>query len=160
MIGRIALCACTLLFAVSVASSQKVAGVWRLDEIRSSGPNGRAFKITQPSMYIFTKGHYSIVRIDATEPRSTVDPKKMTAAELLETFVASFIAQAGTYEIKAGTMTMRPTVAKSPTTMLGDKWTAFTVKIKGKTMILTNAGYQDDPKPAANPQTFSLMRVE
>jgi hypothetical protein len=148
-----------ILVLTCAASSQKIAGVWRLDAITTTGPNGKEFKTTQPSQYIFTKGHYSIVRVDATAPRSTDDPKTMTADQLRDVYVDSFIAQGGTIELKAGKLTMKPTVAKSPRAMSGDRWTSYSVKITGNTLILTNTANQDNAT-VTNPTTFTLTRVE
>ncbi len=148
-----------ILLLACAASSQKVMGVWRLDEVKTTGANGSTDKMTQPSMYLFTKGHYSIIYVDSDKPRSTDDASKMTAEQLVKTYVDDFVANAGTYEVKDGKLTMHVMVAKSPAFMSAGRWVAYTVKITGNTMTLTSAGNNTNPT-AANPATFTLTRVE
>ena len=148
-----------LLMLTCAVSSQRLTGVWRLDEIKTTGTGGQTFKMTQPGMYFFTKSHYSIVRVDSDKPRSTDDPTKMTAAQLLDVYVDSFVANAGTYDIKAGKLTMKVMVAKSPTFMQAGTWVSFNVKFTGKTMTLTSVGSNTNAT-ITNPTTYTLTRVE
>ena len=58
------------LFAQSGAASQStIQGVWRVTEVTRTGPNASTNSSPQPSQYIFTAQHYSIVRINATNTR-------------------------------------------------------------------------------------------
>jgi hypothetical protein len=140
------------------AEAQKIEGVWSITEVTTTGPNAATEKSTQPSMYLFTKKHYSIIYVASDKPRNMTDSSKMTADQLRKVFVESFIANAGTYEFKAGKLTMHPMVAKSPGYMQPGNWTRQSVKITGNTMTLTsdstNAGQ------ATNPTTIGLTRVE
>lgn len=159
MIRNYVLCVAAIFVLGSAAGAQQVKGVWRLDEIKTTGANPQTFKMTQPGMYFFTKSHYSIIRVEGDKPRSTDDPQKMTAAELLDVYVNSFIANAGTYELKGGKLTMRIMVAKSPTFMQAGSWVSFTVKITGKTMTLTSVG-SNTTATIPNPVTYTLTRLE
>ena len=141
-----------------VVSAQRVAGVWRLDEMSTSGNGGSTDKMTQPSMYLFTKSHYSIIYVNTDKPRSTDDSRKMTAEQLRDTYVTSFVANAGTYSIKSGKITFKPMVAKSPSYMLPGSWVTDTVKISGNTMTMTVESASEGP--VTNPITIKLTRVE
>src|SRR5437868_6419624 len=90
------------------AKAQKIEGVWSITEVTTTGANGRTEKATQPSMYLFTKKHYSIIYVASDSPRDMTDSSKMTADQLRKVFVDSFIANAGTYELKAGKLTFHP----------------------------------------------------
>jgi hypothetical protein len=140
------------------ASAQKVAGVWKLDEITSTGTGGSTEKLTQPSMYLFTKSHYSIIYVSSDKPRATDDASTMTADQLRDVFVQSFIANAGTYDVKAGKITLTPTVAKSPTYMKAGTWNRMNVTVKGNSMTLVSDSSNNGP--STNPTTFKLTRVE
>jgi hypothetical protein len=147
-----------LLFSVS-AAGQKIQGVWSLTEITTTGPNGSAVQVSQPSLYIFTKKYYSVIYVSSNEARPQIaDLGKATADELRNVFVTSFVANAGMYEAKGGKLTFKPTVAKNPGFMQPGTFSTMSLKTDGNTMTLvsesTNAG------PATNPTTFKLKRVE
>ena len=152
------LSAAVILMLSFVASSQKVMGVWRLDEVKTTGTNGSTNKITQPSMYLFTKSHYSIIYVNSDKPRSTDDPSKMTVGLLNQTYVDDFVANAGTYDLTGGKLTFHVMVAKSPTYMSGGNWVSFSVKVIGNTMTMTSVG--SNSGPATNPATLTFTRVE
>ena len=46
-----------LLMLTCAVSAQRLTGVWRLDEIKTTGTGAQTFKMTQPGMYFFTKSH-------------------------------------------------------------------------------------------------------
>ncbi len=143
----------------AAAFGQKVEGVWALTEITTTGPNGSTQKMSQPSMYLFTKKHYSIIYVSSDSPRSaTADSSKMTAEELRSVFVDSFIANAGTYELKAGKLTVHPMVAKSPGYMQPGVYTTQSVKIDSNMMTLVSDS--SNTGPSANPTTYKLKRIE
>jgi hypothetical protein len=147
-----------LIFSVS-AAGQKIQGVWSLSEITTTGPNGSTKQVSQPSMYMFTKMHYSVIYVSSAEPRPQIaDISKATADELRDVFVNSFVANAGTYEVKSGKLTMRPTVAKNPGFMQPSTFTTLSIKTDGNTMTLVSEGTNNGP--SANPTTFKLKRVE
>src|SRR3990170_2698851 len=95
-----------------------IQGVWRVTERETKGPNAGINKNVQPNLYIFTRTHYSIVSVLGDKPRANQpqDLAKATAAELNAAW-GPFVAQAGTYEVKGGNITLRPLVAKNPTVM-------------------------------------------
>jgi len=140
------------------AQAQKIEGVWTLTEITTTGPNAGTKQITQPSMYLFTKKHYSIIYVSSDAPRDASDPATMDADHLREVFVKSFVANAGTYELKAGKLTLHPMVAKSPTYMQGGRWLKESVTISGNNMTLTTDSSNEGP--SKNPTTFKFTRIE
>ena len=72
---------------------------------------------------IFTRGHYSLLSVNGTEPRPKFppakDPTKLTDAEKIARFEQwnLFSANSGTFEIKGTTLTRRPIVAKNEQVM-------------------------------------------
>ena len=150
-----------LVFALAFfgsAMGQKIEGVWVFTEITTTGPNGSTKQVSQPSMYIFTKKHYSIIRVTADAPRPEIDAATATAEDLRKVFVQDFVANAGTYELKGGKLTIRPMVAKGPGFMKPEVFATSSVKVEGGTMTMvsesTNTG------PTQNPTTTKLRRVE
>ena len=147
------------LLLTASAIAQKVQGVWSLTEITSTGPGGSTQKMSQPSMYLFTKKHYSVIYVSRSEPRPQItDISKANADELRDVFVNSFIANAGTYELKGGKLTMRPMVAKSPAFMEPGTFVTTSIKIDGNVMTLVSDSSNNGPAP--NPTTFKLKRIE
>src|SRR6476620_2930613 len=143
-----------VLAASGVVSAQRVAGVWKLDEMTSTGTGASTKTISQPSMYLFTKTHYSIIYVSSESPRSTDDASTMTADQLRDVFVQSFVANAGTYEMKAGKITLKPIVAKSPTFMKPGNWNTFKISMKGNSMTLVTDSNNEGP--SKYPTTFKL----
>ena len=140
----------------AVAQSKSIQGVWKLTEQTAGGTTK---VMSQPSMYIFTKKHYSIIYVSTETPRAVVDDiSKMTADELRATFVSGFIANAGTYEFKGGKVTMHPIVAKSPAFMAGGNWMTSAVTINGNSMTIVSE--TNNSGPVQNPTTSKLTRIE
>ena len=147
------------VMSVSVAAQSNIRGVWQLTEITMTGKVAMTMKVTQPSVYIFTKTHCSKIYVASDKPRPVLDDySKATQEQLLSIFVEGFDANAGTYEVKAGKLTLHPIVAKSPSDMKEGTWSTYSMKISGNTIMLTpessNAG------PSKKPVTFKLTRVE
>lgn len=150
-----------LSFSSFAQSKSGIEGVWQLTEMSGSGPDGKteSEKATQPSMYMFTKKHYSIIYVAADKPRMAMDDySKASKEELLATFVQQFIANAGTYEVKSGKLTTHPIVAKSPGYMKEGTWSAYAMKVDGNTLTLTSDS--SNSGPSKNPITYKLTRVE
>ena len=149
----------SLIFVLSgFTAAQKVAGAWRLDEIKTTGTDGKASKFSNPNIYLFTKGHFSIIRVEGDKPRSTDSWTTMTPEEVIDTYVKQFTASGGTYEMKGETLTMKTTIAKNPGFMARANWISYTVKIDGQTMTLTGTATNDGP--IKNPQIMTLTRID
>ncbi|MFN0278341.1 MAG: hypothetical protein ACKVRN_07035 [Pyrinomonadaceae bacterium] len=153
------LIAATMCISVAAQSKSGIQGVWKLTEVTTTGPEGKTMKATQPGMYLFTKTHYSIINVVGDKPREVMeDYSKATQEQLLSIFVNGFRANAGTYEVKGGKLTVRPMVAKSPGYMMEGTWDTSAMKIDGNMMTLTSE--VSNSGPAKNPTTFKLTRVE
>jgi hypothetical protein len=147
-----------LIFSLS-AAGQKIQGVWSLTVVTTTGPNGATKQTTQPSMYMFTKNHYSVIYVSSAEARKQIaDISKATADELRDVYVNSFVANAGSYVVNIGKLSLRPTVAKNPGFMEPGTFSTLSIKMEGNTMTLVSEG--TNTGPAANPTTFKLKRVE
>lgn len=159
-IGMISmLIAVVLSVSVTAQSKKGIEGVWRLTEVTTTGANGSTKQMSQPSMYLFTKKHYSIIYVASDAPRAVpADVTKLTADDLRTVFVDSFIANAGTYEYKGGKLTTRPMVAKSPGFMRPGTYVTSSVKMEGNTMTMVTES--SNSGPATNPTTYKLTRVE
>ena len=158
MIKHFVLGMSVILVLSGFAAGQKVAGAWRLDEIKTSGAEGKTTKFSQPNIYLFTKGHFSVIRIEGDKPRSTDNWTTMTQEQLIDTFIKQFTASGGTYDMKGVTLTMKTTIAKSPGFMARANWISYTVNINGQTMTLT--GTATNEGPIKNPQIMTLTRID
>ena len=62
------------IFLISAsAQSKQLSGVWQVTEATTTGDNASTNSSPQPSQYIFTKKHYSILAVTAKEPRKIGD---------------------------------------------------------------------------------------
>ena len=129
--------ACVLLLAGS-AVAQKIEGVWQVTEAGIGGDHPMSQKATQPSQYIFTKKHYSIMQVLGDTPRLEIDERSpATPEQIKETFVNRFVANGGTYELKNGKLTTWPSIAKSPLGMKSGMSRTSTIEIEGKEMTMS-----------------------
>jgi hypothetical protein len=127
--------------AVQEQKKTQLEGVWKVTEVvaPASNPNEKPTAITspQPGLLIFTKGYYSGMSVTATQPRAAVaaakDPQNLTDAEKIARYEQwrPFIANAGTYEVKGSTLTMRAMVAKNPDVMTPDSTITWEFKLEG-----------------------------
>ena len=147
-----------ILVLSGFAAAQEVAGAWRLDEIATAGADAKASKFSQPNIYLFTKGHFSVIRIEGDKPRSTDSWTTMTPEQVIDTYIKQFTASGGTYEMKNGTLTMKTTIAKNPGFMARANWISYTVKLDGRTMTLTAAATNEGPIKV--PQVMTLTRLD
>jgi hypothetical protein len=150
-----------LVIAASVAAQAQrkgIEGVWSLTEVTTTGEKAATRQATQPSLYLFTKSHYSIIYVSSADARPEIDSSKASADELRSVFVSGFVANAGTYEVKGGKLTLHPMVAKSPGVMKSGNWSTMAVTMSGDMVTLVSEATQDGP--AKNPTTFKLKRVE
>ena len=147
-----------ILLTSASAQSKQLSGVWRVTELTTTGENASTNSSPQPSQYIFTKKHYSVVAVTAKEPRSIADVSTATADELRAVFGSGFAANSGTYEVKGDLLTMRPYVAKNPGFMQEGNFAVSKFKIEGD--VLTLISHSNRQGPVANPTTTRLKRVE
>jgi len=124
-----------------------------------TGKYAMTMKITQPSVYIFTRKHYSKIYVGSDKPRPVLDDySKATQEQLYSIFVDGFDANAGTYEVAGGKLTLHTIVAKSPSDMKEGSWSTYSMNISGDTITLTPE--TSNTGPNKKQVTFKLTRVE
>ena len=159
--GLMALVGVPLLSQSRAASEPTLQGVWRITETTTTGKDASTNKSPQPSLYIFTAKHYSVMRINGTtaRPDLPVDQvAKATAAQLLAVYGPALTAQSGTYEVAGGKLTTRPLVSKGTGGMASGAFFAASYKLDGKTLTITPE--RNAAGPVANPTTWTLTRIE
>ena len=135
-------------------------GAWQIAEINLTGPSARTITFPEPraNLVIFTARHYSRVEVQSEAPRPLLpDAAKATADELRATW-GPFVAEAGTYEVAGGSVTMRPIASKNPAVMGGNVFIRYTFTVAGNSLTLTQDRNQNGPFP--NPFTMKAVRVE
>ena len=141
------LIAAVMTISAFAQSKSGVEGAWQLTEITMTGKFAMTMKVTQPSVYIFTKKHYSKIYVGTDKPRPVLDDySKATQQQLFSIFVDGFDANAGTYEIEADKLTLHTIVAKSPSDMKEGSWTTYSIKISGDTITLTPGRLKHRPE--------------
>ena len=139
------------------AAESPIEGAW---SVVSSKGTDSANPAVQPSLYLFTDRHYSMMRVNGTAPRPDLpaDLANAKASDILAVYGNAFTAQSGTYELSRGKLTIHALVAKDPGPMASGSFNTSTYKLDGSTLtitqVITNNG------PIANPTTWKLARVE
>ena len=132
------------LLATSLAACQRseapeppLEGAWSVVSISVTGDSAAGTTV-QPSLYLFTDQHYSMMRVTGNQPRALAAKDSVTAAEKIAAY-DSFVANSGTYEVADSTITVHPVVARSPNFMAGgsDK---YRFRVAGDTLWLSNTG--------------------
>jgi hypothetical protein len=137
--------------------------VWKIVESVTTGSNASTISNPQPSLLIFTKGHYSIIMVPGAQPRPQFapakDPTKLTDAEKIARYEQwyRFAANAGTYEVKGTTLIRRPLVAKNETVMAKNSSFESEFKLEGNTLWVVNQSAAGQP---ASETRLKLTRVE
>ncbi len=151
----IALFALTATSAVPQATS--LAGAWKTTEVTLTGPGGGTFT-NVTSLTLLTTRHFARVEVRTDAPRPMVtDPATATADEMRAAW-GPFFAEAGTYELSGGELTMRPIVSKNSAAMTGSAYTVYAVTLSGNVLTLTSKRNQAGPLP--NPATIKATRIE
>ena len=161
--GLMALVGAPLFSQSGAASQSTIQGVWRVTEVTTTGPNASTNKSPQPSQYIFTPKHFSLIRVNATKTRPDLtreQEKTATADQLLAVYgFDALSAQAGTYEAADGKLTTRAVVARGNGPMAPGVFSTAAYKVDGKTLMITQERGSDG-KPIANPTTWKLTRID
>jgi hypothetical protein len=141
------------------STRESIQGVWRVVEATITGPGARTIAFAErPNLTIITARHYSRVEVQADGPRPILDMAKASADELRAVW-GPFVSEAGTYEVTPGSViTMRPIASKNPAVMGPGVFIAYSYKLDGDTLSLTQQRNQNGP--FANPFTLKLVRVE
>jgi len=160
--GLMALVGAPLYAQSGAASQSSIQGVWQITQVTTTGPNASTNSSPQPSQYIFTPKHYSIVRVNGTKARPDLtrdQEQSASAAQLLAVYgFDALSAQSGTYEVADGKLTMRALVARNNGAMAPGTSFTSSYKLDGKTLTITSERNPDGP--VANPTTWKLTRIE
>jgi len=146
---------------VVAQTAPSLQGAWRVTEVTVTGDGATANKSPQPSLYLFTKQHYSMILVRGSSPRKlypdAANPAKLTDVEKLARFQAfdAFTANTGTYQLSGTTLTTHPVVAKAPGFMGTTQIREF--KIEGNTLTLIDKSAAGQP---VSQTTTRLTRIE
>ena len=99
------------------AVAPTLVGVWKRIEVEVSAgaDKGKHTTDVQPSLYIFTKAHYSVTSVTNFKPRPALSAKP-TDAETVAAFTP-FAGNAGTYKLDGAKITFNRVVSKDPALM-------------------------------------------
>ena len=128
----------TLFAAVLSAQAparKPIEGVWKVTEIVVTGAGASTISNPQPGLFIFAKGHYSMMYVPNSQPRALFKAEEPTKEEKIPAF-DSFVGNTGPYEISGSTLTIRPMVARYPNFMAGG-FDKYQFRIEGNTLFLT-----------------------
>ena len=125
-----------IALAQQVPTTKSLEGVWRITKVVTAGVIDTH---PQPSLQIFSRGYYAIIRDNAKEARQASvvakDSSKLTVEEKLARYDewAPYAASAGTYEVKGDTLVTHNIVAKN---VAGSSLTEeATIKFAGDTFV-------------------------
>ena len=158
---------CEGVLGAQGTAKQSIEGVWKVSEIVVTGSGASTISSPQPGLFIFTKGHYSLMYVPGNAPRALKKAETATTDEKVAAF-DSFLANAGTYERAGSTLTIRPSVARDPNYVVGG-FNKYQFRIDGNTLTLTNKsadlnmrfGEQVVPSRAPARETrIKLVRLE
>lgn len=137
-----------------------IQGVWRVTEATITGQGARTISLAdRPNLTIITDKHYSRVEIQADGPRPILSDVANASADQLRAAWGPLVAEAGTYDATPdGVLTMRPIASKNPAVMGPGVFIAYTYKLDGDALSLTQQRNQNGP--FTNPFSLKLVRVE
>ena len=116
------------------SSAAGIVGAWRVTEIADA--NASPLTSPQPGLYIFTKQHYSFVRINGTRPLPAYPSNdKATDADKVAVFNALYL-NTGTYAVTGNTLATKAMVAKSAFA-IGGAGNQYEFSLTGNTLVLT-----------------------
>ena len=114
----------------------------------------------QPGLLIFTARHFSRTTDTAVTPRPTTGYAIAGAPTLVELLdrLGPFAANAGTYELVDGIVTLHAVVANDPRAQVPGRFARLRVTLDGRRLSLTPIG--NDAGPIAAGVTSTYERVE
>ena len=116
------------------ATGNPLVGAWRVTEIADA--NGPPITSPQPGLYIFTRQHYSFVRINGTRPLPEYPSNdKATDADKVAVFNALYL-NSGTFTVTGNRLATRAMVAKSAFAIAG-AGNQYDFTVTGNTLVLT-----------------------
>jgi hypothetical protein len=122
-----------MLFApLAHAETQSIGGAWKLVEVTS--PDGVKNSSPQPSLWIFTRNHYSLAMVIGTTMRPRFLVGKATDADKIATYDA-FTANSGTYSVSGNILTTIPVVAKAENAMTNGFLLKYEMRFEGNDTV-------------------------
>ena len=136
------------VYGQSSATGGPLVGAWRVTGIADA--NGAPITNPQPGLYIFTRQHYSFVRINGTRPLPDYPSNdKATDADKVAVFNALYL-NSGTYTVTGNVIATKAMVAKSKFA-IGGAGNQYEFAVNGNNLTLTQ-------KPAG--PVLKLVRLE
>lgn len=121
--------------AIALASNV-FEGTWREDQVVVSRRDGRVVTVRpEASLYVVSSTHYAMMATFGVPPRPLFQDFTPTDAERIVAF-NTFWGHTGRYDVEGNTITLHPTVAKSPNLMAGGRMT-LGARASGDTLWLT-----------------------
>jgi len=118
-------------------------GAWTIVEVWGETAEGEAWRIdenVQPSLFIFSGGHYSFTAVNGAEPRPPI-PGASTRADVTpeegDAIWRSYMSNSGTYEVDGSRLITRPSVALWPPFMAEDSRPEYEVEWDGADLLVT-----------------------
>jgi hypothetical protein len=142
-------------------AAQSLEGVWRVAKVVKVGANAGTDSHPQPSLQIFYRGYFSIVRDNSSEPRkpspAPADPANLTDSEKIARYDewAPFGASAGTYEVEGDTLITHNVVAKQVRGMTLTE--EATIKFEGRDRFVATAKFEPGVPPGRQ-TTYTRVR--
>ncbi len=117
---------------IMTTNATAVEGVWKTVHVTTAEGD---FDSPQPSIVIFTAGHYAAVSVRGSEPRETL-PEQPTDEQRLAAW-RRFFAGAGTYEVSGNEIHTKVIVARNPNATAEQAEGISTFEVDGDTMVRT-----------------------
>ena len=134
------------LFAIVLSANPLLAqektpleGVWKIVEWVEAG---RTITTVQPSLFIFTKSHYSMLFLQTDQPRpgypAPQTRQNLTDAEKVVRFEhwRPFTSASGTYQVNGTTATLRPIIAKDNWAMSEQAVQSLPFRVQGSDTVV------------------------
>src|SRR6266702_4731884 len=106
------------VLSAQTPAKKPIEGAWKVSEIVITGAGASTVSNPQPGLFIFARGHYSLMYIPTNQPRTLFKGEEPAKDEKISAF-DSFVGNTGTYEVSGSTLTIRPMVARYPNFMAG-----------------------------------------
>ncbi len=126
------------LFLATFAQAQgSLEGGWAIKEVMVTGGENPGTNMNpQPSLYLFTDRHYSIIFVLGTESRAPAPGDDGFSDEERIAAFNSFIANSGSYETSGSKLTYHRIVARVPDVMPSTAEAEY--RVEGDTLVLTD----------------------
>jgi len=134
VIALLGLAVAGTVYGQSSATGTPLMGAWRVTEMADA--NGSPITSTQPSLYVFTKQHYSFVRMNGVKPMPEYPSNdKATDADKVAVFNMLYM-NSGTYTVTGNKLATKALVAKSKFA-IGGAGNQYDFAATGNSLVLT-----------------------